>query len=158
MKQETKDLIEGLKITLKETIQDNDGLHWLNCRGNICFEEKTDWRGRILPGEYCGCVSLNKESNYNKILEMLDRLEEVEETLATGGLVKDNSGNWLKSGDDVIYRRNNDPYHKEYSGILFYDVSSLAWVLQDTDTNEILNLGKAYDEVASFTAKPDEEG
>lgn len=150
MKQETKELIDGLKISLKELAHDYDGLHWLNCKGGDCIFLNTHipWEELILKGEYNGCLSVDPESNYNKLMALFDRMEEMERTLATGGLVKDNKGNWLASGTRVKYIQHNadGDWH---TGTVDFDVTNLCWYL-NTDSGDCLYLAKDYYEVDTF--------
>ena len=149
MKKETKELIEGLKVALKETAQDNDGLHWLNCKGNGCLSDSsTPYEEKILKGEYCGCLSLDPESNYYKLMALFKRMEEAEVAFAHGGLVRDDKGNWLTSGTRVKYIQHNadGDWH---TGTVNFDVTELYWYL-DTDSGDCLYLAKDYYEVDTF--------
>ena len=149
MKKETKELIDGLNVSLREVAQDNDGLHWLNCKGNGCLSDSsTPYEEKILKGEYCGCLSLDPESNYNKLMALFEKMVETEACLAKGGLVRDNKGNWLKSGDRVRYirYRSDGEWH---TGTVDFDVNNLGWYL-DTDDGDCLYLAHDYFEVERF--------
>lgn len=101
MKKETRELIDGLKLVLRETAQDNDGMTWLNCKGNNCLSETSDWSKRILKGQYNGCLSVDPESNYNKLFALLDSLEGLENQLKHGGFIPDRNGKPCKDGDKI---------------------------------------------------------
>lgn len=149
MKKETKELIDGLNVFLREVAQDNDGLHWLNCKGNGCLSDSsTPYEEKILKGEYCGCLSLDPESNYNKLMALFKRMEETEMALANGGLVRDAKGNWLASGTRVKYIQHNadGDWH---TGTVDFDVTNLCWYL-NTDSGDYLYLAKGYYEVDTF--------
>ena len=152
MKKETKELVEGLKVTLKETAQDNDGLHWLNCKGNDCLHSNIPWEEKILKSEYCGCLSVDSESNYNKVMALFEKMEEMEKNLANGGLVKDSKGNWLKSGDKVRFIHHNRTGANDdtwYTGTVYFGNENLCWYL-NTEEGDWLYLAHDYLEVDTF--------
>lgn len=146
MKKETKELIDGLNVSLREVAQDNDGLHWLNCKGNGCLSDSsTPYEEKILKGEYFESLSLDPESNYNKLMALFEKMEETETCLANGGLVKDAKGNWLKDGDRVRYKRNDE----WTTGAVVFDKECLEWILVD-DNGDIFKLATEYGEVECF--------
>lgn len=152
MKKETKELIDGLKVALRETAQDNDGLHWLNCKGNECLCSCTPWKDKILEGEYCGCLSNDPESNYNKLMALFEKMEETEACLANGGLVRDAKGNWLKSGDKVRFIQHNRTGANDdtwYTGTVIFNNTNLCWYL-NTEEGDWLYLAHDYLEVERF--------
>ena len=148
MKKETKELIDGLNVALREVAQEYDGLHWLNCKGNECLCVHTPWEDKILKGEYFECLSNDPESNYNKLMALFEKMEETEACLANGGLVKDAKGNWLASGTRVKYIQHNadGDWH---TGTVDFDVTNLCWYL-NTDSGDYLYLAKDYCEVDNF--------
>ena len=150
MKKETKELIDGLNVALRETAQDNDGLHWLNCKGNECLSGgNAHWTEKILKGEYCGCLSLDPESNYNQLMALFKRMEETEVALANGGLVKDGKGNWLASGTKVRYKSGSDRGAEWHFGSIHFDPDNWNWYLAD-DMGDFPYLAKDYGEVLYF--------
>jgi len=153
MKKETKELIEGLKVALRETAQDNDGLHWLNCKGNGCLSDSsTPYEEKILKGEYFESLSLDPESNYNKLMALFEKMEETEACLANGGLVRDAKGNWLKSGDKVRFIQHNRAGANDDIwdiGIVYFGNENLCWYL-NTEEGDWLYLAHDYLEVETF--------
>lgn len=149
MKKETKELIDGLNVFLREVAQDNDGLHWLNCKGNGCLcDSSSPYEEMILKGEYFESLSLDPESNYNKLMALFKRMEETEMALANGGLVRDDKGNWLASGTRVKYIQHNKD-GDWHTGTIDFDTANLCWYL-DTDSGDCLYLAKDYYEVDTF--------
>ena len=81
------------------------------------------------------------------VRDILWELPEIEQALASGGYVKDDKGNWLKSGDKVKYKDDiDDEFH---SGTVDYDQKYLCWYLM-TDDEYFLHLAKDYGEVTYF--------
>lgn len=85
----------------------------------------------------------------DKIISLLDHVSEIEQTLATGGLVKDDKGNWLKSGERVRYKNRHKWNNEWNTGEIRFDLSYLQWYLCD-DKGDILYLGKSCEEVEEF--------
>lgn len=131
MKQETKELIEGLKTWFEDF------------RSNATLTNYTEWA--IGDGE--GYAD-EGASNMDKIISLLDSVSEMEKTIANGGLVRDNKGNWLKSGDRVRYIKygSDGEWH---TGTVDFDVNNLCWYL-DTDDDGNLHLAHYYFEVERF--------
>lgn len=75
---------------------------------------------------------------WHPIKRLLLRLPATEETLASGGLVKDDSGKWMKHGDRIL--ADGKP------ATAWFSSDSLAWTAS-TDDGETLLLGKKHDEV-----------
>lgn len=82
------------------------------------------------------------------VRDLLSKLPEMEQALASGGLVKDDKGNWLKSGDKVKYKDDirDDEFH---FGTVNFDQQNLSWYLT-TDNGEFPYLAKDYGEIAYF--------
>lgn len=82
------------------------------------------------------------------VRDLLRKLPEMEQALASGGLVKDDKGNWLKNGDKVKYKEDirDDEFH---FGTVNFDQQNLSWYLT-TDNGEFPYLAKDYGEIAYF--------
>jgi len=82
------------------------------------------------------------------VRDLLRKLPEMEQALASGGYVKDDKGNWLKSGDKVKYKKDirEDEFH---FGTVDFDQQILFWCLT-TDDGYFLHLAKDYGEIAYF--------
>lgn len=135
MKKETRELIEGLK-------------NWFeDFRSNAVLTDYTKWA--IGDGE--GYAD-EGASNMDKIISLLDHVSEMEQNLATGGLVKDDNGNWLKSGERVQFKfGGSGGYYDDgwHTGFVKFDSTTLGWYLEDDDGYSHY-LAKDYSEVKCF--------
>ena len=81
------------------------------------------------------------------VSDILKKLPEMEQALASGGLVKDDKGNWLKNGDKVKYRdKRNDELH---IGTVDFDQVNLSWYLI-TDDGDFPFLARDYGMITYF--------
>jgi len=79
------------------------------------------------------------------VRDLLRKLPEMEQALASGGYVKDDKGNWLKDGDKVKYK--DDLLDNEFHfGTVNFDQQNLCWFLT-TDVGYFLHLAKDYGEI-----------
>ena len=133
MKKETLELIEELK-------------DWYRTYRSV--SSVPDWATSTVDDKDYSSWADEGASRMDKIISLLDKLKDVESTLATGGLVRDNAGNWLKHGDKISYRKDGET-HK---GTLYFDTDNLCWFCL-TEQDDWLYLGNNYYEIEWFVAR-----
>ena len=127
MKQETKELIEGLKDWYEKF------------RSNIPLTHYTQWA--VGDGE--GYAD-EGASNMDKIIVLLDSLESLENQLKHGGFIPDRNGKPCKDGDKIKIARFNGTV--EHGKLEFDDYKDCYKFMLVVNDNEALY----FDEVESW--------
>lgn len=65
------------------------------------------------------------------LIKLFNELPVMESHLANGGLVQDCEGNWLASGDSVIFWTKGTDMDNPMNGTLEYSTNSMHWFVRD---------------------------